>query len=386
MPLMPSPALLSPYINIYGGALAFQYTFDTQSQAASDPGVGLFRANDPSFGSANVFYLSSTDGNAQNVGSLISSVLGAAVGVGIRPTGVLCHMIVRSISNPSAWAMYLVTGWSTSGGFITVNVKKFTSLVAPPGTAKDVIISFVLGGMPGGPVWALDASSVDTTTAPPQYKFRMNSAILATVTQIGIDGNTTNMGDWTSVWQSLNVTTGPVIARLIVVNQSTVYRGSGTVKFGYYEVSGFVDQSTWQQINVSYVDSTGTGGPTDTMGATNDPILFAFQWVGVGAKLQPVAPVTGSTSAVANQLIPVDTTSAAVTITLPTAPQDGCPITVKCIARPGSNNVTVAAGGSDVFNKAGGPTTLTLNAVNQGVQLQYDKGDAIWYVVGTITT
>ena len=88
--------------------------------------------------------------------------------------------------------------------------------------------------------------------------------------------------------------------------------------------------------------------------------------------------LTASGSAAANTIVPVDTTSSAVTVTLPTAPAQGTIVAVKCIIFGSGHNVTIATGGSDVFNKTGGGTTLSLAAVNQGVYLCYDTATAIW--------
>lgn len=92
---------------------------------------------------------------------------------------------------------------------------------------------------------------------------------------------------------------------------------------------------------------------------------------------------TGAYNAQPNDLVPVDVSSGSVTITLPTAPANRTLIAVKLITVSGANTCTVAAGGSDVFNKAAGSTTLTLNATNQSVSLEYDSGTSIWTVIGS---
>jgi hypothetical protein len=97
--------------------------------------------------------------------------------------------------------------------------------------------------------------------------------------------------------------------------------------------------------------------------------------------LTRTAVKTSSYTAAVNDLVPVNTTSGNVTITLPTAPADKARITVKHIIQGGTNTVTVATGGSDVFNKTGGSTTLTLSLLAQGVELQYDAANAIWTVL-----
>jgi hypothetical protein len=43
--------------------------------------------------------------------------------------------------------------------------------------------------------------------------------------------------------------------------------------------------------------------------------------------------------------------------------------------------VTVACGGSDVFNKSGGGTTATLTLLNQALVMQYASG--VWIVHST---
>lgn len=98
-------------------------------------------------------------------------------------------------------------------------------------------------------------------------------------------------------------------------------------------------------------------------------------------KLTPVAPITASGTVAANTVEPVDTTGGAVTRTLPSAPADGTQVVIKHIIQGGTNAVTFACGGSDVFNKTGGATTGTLSLLAQAVWLQYKASSGIWYVL-----
>lgn len=98
-----------------------------------------------------------------------------------------------------------------------------------------------------------------------------------------------------------------------------------------------------------------------------------------GGLFTPEATQTSAYTAVAGDYVPVDTTSGAVTITLPTAPTAGTNIVVKMVAG-GINAVTIAAGGADVFNAAGGAATYSLVGLYQGVLLQYLTGPAVWAV------
>jgi hypothetical protein len=122
---------------------------------------------------------------------------------------------------------------------------------------------------------------------------------------------------------------------------------------------------------------TGGGGPVTESQVTNLTSDLATK----AQALVPTAVKTGAYTAAAGDLVPVDTTSAAVTVTLPSAPADKTRVAVKHVIQGGTNAVTIAAGGSDVFNKAGGSTSLTLTLLNQSVSLQYKATGGIWYVV-----
>lgn len=113
---------------------------------------------------------------------------------------------------------------------------------------------------------------------------------------------------------------------------------------------------------------TGASGPTGPTGAS-------------GANLALAAVQTTNFNAVANTLVPVDTTANPVTITLPNAPLDQVVIAVKLIILGAGHLVTVATAGADVFNKAGGSTSLTLPLLNQGLWATYDAANKIWTVI-----
>ena len=92
---------------------------------------------------------------------------------------------------------------------------------------------------------------------------------------------------------------------------------------------------------------------------------------------------TTNYTAAPGELVPVDTTSGPVTVTLPAAPADRSRITVKHIIRGASNDVTVACSGSDVLNRTGGGTSMTLPTSSQGATYQYNAAAAIWTVVNS---
>lgn len=97
--------------------------------------------------------------------------------------------------------------------------------------------------------------------------------------------------------------------------------------------------------------------------------------------LVPTAVKTANYTAAAGDFVLVDTTSGALTITLPTAPADKTRVGVKHIIQGGTNTVSVVCAGTDVFNKTGGDTTLLLSLVNQALNLQYIAASHVWVVV-----
>ena len=94
------------------------------------------------------------------------------------------------------------------------------------------------------------------------------------------------------------------------------------------------------------------------------------------AALTQTAVQTSNYTASANQIVPVDTTSRSVTVTLPAQPAAGTLVAVKMVTLGGSNTVTITAVAGDVFDKAGGSTTSSLSLSGQGKVLVYQGG--IW--------
>jgi hypothetical protein len=95
--------------------------------------------------------------------------------------------------------------------------------------------------------------------------------------------------------------------------------------------------------------------------------------------LTQTATKTSAYAAAAGDFVCVDTTSGAVTITLPNAPADLTVVAVKMTASTATPNaVTIACAGSDVFNKTGGSTSATLTLLEQSSVFQYQHSTGIW--------
>lgn len=105
------------------------------------------------------------------------------------------------------------------------------------------------------------------------------------------------------------------------------------------------------------------------------------------AVLTPTGVKTGSYAAQPGELVPFDTTSGGRTLTLPSTPPDKTRVAAKVVLGTVgvggvlTNTLLVQAGGTDVFNRAGGVTSVTLNTLNQLVELQYQSAGGIWLVL-----
>lgn len=139
----------------------------------------------------------------------------------------------------------------------------------------------------------------------------------------------------------------------------------------------------------------GTGGTApDATTTTKGSIQLAGDLAGTAAAptvpglatkftaMVVTATKTSAYTAGANEIVPVDATSAPVTITLPTTPADKSRISIKKVDS-GANIVTIASGGSATLNSASGPTSGSLSLPNQALTIQYVSGTNIWLVISS---
>jgi hypothetical protein len=219
----------------------------------------------------------------------------------------------------------------------------------------------------GGGVAAAGLLSTQINDATAVGRSVLTAADAATArTALGISGSG---AEWESY---VNLAAFPVTgnAALEYVAQDTgkLYRwNTGT--------SAYVQIADKASVGLALVDNTAD---------VNKPVSTAQQAALDGKQpvLTATAVKTSAYLAAVSDLIPCDATSAGFTVTLPTAPPDKSRVVVKKIDAT-TNAVTVAAAVSDVFNKTGGSTSLTLTLQFQAVQLQYQASAGIWYVIST---
>jgi len=114
-------------------------------------------------------------------------------------------------------------------------------------------------------------------------------------------------------------------------------------------------------------------------GTSNWRILGAPSSGGSGASLVPTAVKTANYSAAVSDAVPADISGGSWTLTMPTAPADKTLVAAKVIAIAPGNALTVAAGGSAVFDAPGGSATATLVELSQAKVWQYDAALAVWF-------
>ncbi len=150
---------------------------------------------------------------------------------------------------------------------------------------------------------------------------------------------------------------------------------------GYSAGAGTVGASDTIEQGIQKVDGNSQANAANI--ATNTSNI-ASNTSAIATKQNSFAPTAVKNvdyNAVANDLVPVDTTGANRIVNLPTAPADAAIVGVKHVIQGGTNIVTINTGGSDVFNKAGGSTSVTLPFANEGYLFQYKASTGIWYII-----
>jgi hypothetical protein len=95
---------------------------------------------------------------------------------------------------------------------------------------------------------------------------------------------------------------------------------------------------------------------------------------------------TAAYTASPGQEVVVDISAGNVPVTLPNAPADQSRVGIKVVnvnATPGTFTATLVCAGSDTFNVASGPTSLTFSAKYQGSIAKYQASTKVWTVTAT---
>ena len=152
-----------------------------------------------------------------------------------------------------------------------------------------------------------------------------------------------------------NVTGVVTFANVDIQNGNTNFTGIVTAKTFHGNIVGtaatFSGAVTYE--DVTNVDSVGIVTARTGVRVPAGGVQGAEVWI----------TKTGAYTAVSNERIMVDTSSAAITITLPASPAVGDVVSLMDLSGTfGTNNLTVARNGKDIMNVAENMTVDTTNA------------------------
>jgi len=168
------------------------------------------------------------------------------------------------------------------------------------------------------------------------------------------------------------------------VGNTLTIKGTGTTNvtnnfFRGQWASTANDGAAITKVNVIITRISSAGALEISTKSATTPLSFGAP----PSQLQTWTPATGTVN-VSDSPSPLyykaDTTGGTVTINLPDQPStDGMEVTVKLAVRPGSNNVTIARGGTT--DTIDGATSKTLDTLYQSISLKYDAADNVWYII-----
>lgn len=257
----------------------FKQNFDSATSDA-DPGAGEFRFNNATVASATAAYLNNADVEGATVSGLID--------LWDNSTSAIKGLVrFEKTTDPSVWAQFEVTGSVTdgtgyrkitlqngvsngtftagdrfaiaffgTGNTPTVTVGSTTTLpagssatVTNSGTSSDLVLDF---GVPRGAdasfKWLYESST--SMAAPATGGMRFNNATLSSVTAIAINAQTADTGnpdqsDYIIKWDDSTSTPKAYVEIREEAGSSAVF-----------QLSSVSDNSTWLQLDVTYVSGS----------------------------------------------------------------------------------------------------------------------------------
>lgn len=134
------------------------------------------------------------------------------------------------------------------------------------------------------------------------------------------------------------------------------------------------------------IQDTGVASTIDgTLAANSDALVPTEKAVKTYADTKAVGLTAVALKAVnyvagSNEFVPTDTTAGNVQVTLPNAPADKTRVGIKMVIMGTGFSTTVVTAGTDVYNRAGGPTSASLLITGQAMTAQYQASTGIWYI------
>lgn len=256
------PALVASSL-VGAGGPAYKWNSST---AAADVSSGRLALNNATIDSATTFYVSETSDNGSALASFLQSI----------PSG--SKVFITKVGTPATFISFTLSSTATDAG--TYDSFTITS-VSHGGTLSNgdtVSVVFMPAGTTGsdgsngsngtdpGIRWLFASST--TMADPSAGNIRLNNATLASVTALAVhysSGETGNpsVANWVKGWDDSTSTT--VLGTLIIK------KASAPQNFIILHVNAaLTDNTTWAQIPVTYVDSSGSFSASDVLSVQFD--------------------------------------------------------------------------------------------------------------------
>ena len=258
------------------GDVGFQYSFDTSTTTTADPGAGDIRLNNVTLASVTEIAVSDQTAGAGNPDILAFIHTWDDSDSAVRGT-----LTIQKSSAKQNFAIYNITGASTDEtGWMRLAVTHVVSNGSFANT-DGLNVSFIRTGDKGdtgnagsngsdgtdgtngtdpGARWTWDTAT--TMADPGSGDVRLNNAALASVTAMAISANSGETGNpdlsaWIAAWDDA----GNAGAN----GQIVIKKASAPENVAFYNVGSVTDNTTWLQVGLTHVASTGSFAATDVL-------------------------------------------------------------------------------------------------------------------------
>lgn len=290
---------------------------------------------------------------------------GTVTSVAVASANGLAGTVANATTTPTLTLSTTITGLLKGNGTAISAAVAGTDYLSPTGSGAGLtgitvgqvsgaapLASPALTGVPTGPTAALATNTTQLATT---------AFVIAELASVG-SGTVTSVSVASANGFAGTVATPTTTPAITLTTSITgLLKGNGTA----------ISAAT---AGTDYVTPTGSGA--SLTGITNTQVDA------LGA-LKLTAVKTANYTAVNNDLVAADISASSWTVQLPTAPPDQTIIGAKVVKVATVSNaflLTVATGGSDVFDSAGGSTTSTLALLNQQITYIYNASQAVWTV------
>ncbi|RWB08771.1 MAG: hypothetical protein EOQ39_18840 [Mesorhizobium sp.] len=250
-----------------GRTPGFRYLFDT-GVTAVDPTTGKLGFNNATLSAATNFRISETDNDGGAIAGFLATVDDSTT------TAARGTILVRKISAPSTYAIFLITSALTDSGTYDSMTVAYQSGSGTFANNDPVSVEFSRTGDKGvigatGPAQGNQQtySTVITDTDPGANAFQFNSATLSAVTTMYVDVLANGSVDMTAFLDSLTSSTSTSSKGFIY------FRGVTTpTAWALFKLTSWTTATSYRKLGLTYVNSGGTWTNGETFAWAFTPI------------------------------------------------------------------------------------------------------------------